>query len=411
MKNASQSGKDDLKRELGAPLLTIYGIGTILGAGIYVLIGKVVGEGGHGAPLSFLLAGIVALVNGLVYAELSTRQPSAGGPSSYVENAFGKKWLTVSLGWMITITGVVSAATIAAGFSGYVTQYASFPEWISRVALIVVLCGVASAGAKESAWFMAITTALGVIGLGYVMYAGFFSSEATGFIPTLGQAVSFEGFGAMGVLSAAFLAVYSFIGFEDMVHMAEEVKKPRKAMPVAIIVAITVAAALYFIISVAALSLMTPEALNNAKAPLVEVVEAAGYPGLPLFLLSIWVILNGALAQLIMATRVIYSMGNQSGAPSMMGKVNAKTHTPVRATALAGIVAIVMTVCFPLKTLASITSFVMLLVFAASNAALIILERRKEEAPFDVPKWLPWVGIVLCLILMVATFFVDGGGH
>lgn len=117
-----------LSRELGTPMLALYGTGTILGAGIYVLIGKVAGEAGYWMPLAFLIAALVAGVNGMAYAELATRQPRAGGPAAYVQHAFGKNWLAVLVGWMIVATGVVSAATISAGFAGYVGHFVDLPE-------------------------------------------------------------------------------------------------------------------------------------------------------------------------------------------------------------------------------------------------------------------------------------------
>lgn len=409
---ASNQSEPKLKRSMSTSLLAVYGMGTILGAGIFVLIGKIIGTAGYWTPLAFFFAGLIAAINGMVYAELSTRNPEAGGPSSYVQKAFGKAWLSTLIGWMIVITGVVSCATITTGFSGYLTYFIDIPEWIVRLALLIILGGIALAGTEESAWFMAITTSMGVIGLGMVIYAGFVSPETLTWgaykqvLPSISQWTIW-----IGLISATFLAIYSFIGFEDMVHMAEEVKNPATAMPTAIAFAIGAAAILYIIVALAALMVLEPAALANSKAPLIDVIDKVGMPTWPLAILSLGIILNGALAQIIMATRVIYGMRKTQGAPQFLTQLNPRTKTPIIATILSTLVALLLALFFPLKTLASITSLVMLLIFVASNAALIVLEKREPEAPFDTPIFLPWIGLFVSILLVIANFFVSGGGH
>lgn len=411
----TEQDKTDLSREIGAPMLTVYGAGTILGAGIYVLIGKIAGEAGYWAPAAFLLAALVAGVNGLVYAELASRRPHAGGPSDYIDVAFGRRWMSILIGWMIVATGVVSAATITNGFAGYLGHFFDVPLWAPKAGMLIALGAIAAVGAKESAWFMALTTSLGVIGLAFVMYVGFIQSAGAnvhgidGYLEHLPSIT--EAGVAVGMLSAVFLSVYAFIGFEDIVHMAEEVRNPSRAIPMAIVVAIAIAAVLYTVISIAVLLLMSPSALASSEAPLVDAVKAGGYPGWPLAVLSFSIILNGALAQLIMGTRVIYSLGKRGGAPAILARVYQRTRTPLLATIAATAVAIVLALFFPLKSLAAATSLIMLLVFILSNAALIVLERRHPEAPFDIPVFVPWLGAVLSVALIIANFVFSGGGH
>nr|WP_241264029.1 amino acid permease [Bowmanella dokdonensis] len=402
-----------MEKSLNTPLLTLYGTGTILGAGIYVLIGKIAGEAGYWMPLAFLLAALVAAVNGMVYAELSTRHPSAGGPTEYVKQALKSRWFASVIGWMIVATGVVSAATIANGFAGYLAEFVQVPAWLTKSLLLLTLGGVAIAGARESAWFMAITTTLGILGLLWILYLGFIDTSLEQGWESYRTATPnlTDGSVLTGVLAATFLAVYAFIGFEDMVHVAEETEKPKRAMPIAIVIALLVCAVLYIGVSIAALMVVEPDELAKSAAPLVTVTEKAGYAKWPLVLLSLWIILNGALAQIIMATRVLYNMGEGHGAPTWFGKLNNKTATPVSATVVTTLVILILSVAFPLKALASATSLIMLLIFIASNVALIILERRKADAPFDVPVFLPWVGLVLSLALMIGNFLVKGSGH
>ena len=402
----------ELKKNVGTPMLSIYGAGTILGAGIYVLIGEIAGAAGWWLPLAFLCAAAAAGVNGLVYAELSTRSPSAGGPSDYVQKAFDWRWLTVLVGWMIVATGVVSAATIANGFAGYLGQFVDWPAWIVKLGLLALLGGVAAAGVRESAWFMAITTSLGLLGLLWIMYLGYFDAGGgegwqnfTGELPSLADTAVLT-----GVLSATFLAVYAFIGFEDIVHVAEETKDPQRSIPIAIVFALALSAVLYVGVSIAALMVVSPQQLADSDAPLVVVNQAAGYPDWPLVTLSLWIIMNGALAQIIMATRVLYSMGQNDAAPEFLSRINEKTNTPLIGTLVVTAVIIGLAIGFPLKTLASATSLIMLLIFTASNAALIVLEKREPDAPFDVPRFVPWLGLLVCAVLIIGNFTV-GGGH
>lgn len=411
MTGSKQRDKRGLENAIGAPLLAIYGAGTILGAGIFVLVGEVAGIAGYWTPFSFAIAAIVAAVNGMVYAELSTRAPSAGGPSDYVGKAFGGRWPAIAIGWMIVTTGVVSGATIVTGFSGYLAVFYPFPEWLSRTLLLLVLGAVAAAGVKESAWFMAITTSLGLLGLAFVLWAGFFSGVGDPTVVFIGELPPLSDSAVLfGVLSASFLSFYAYIGFEDMVHMAEEVKRPSRAMPVAIFIALSVAAVLYVAVSTAALNVLPPDALHASKAPLADVVAAAGLSKHMVAGPSLAIILNGALAQIIMASRVIFSLRAHDGAPAALCRVHRRTKTPLRATVLVTAICLALALFVPLKTLASITSFIMLLIFVASSSALIILEQRQPEAPFDTPRFLPWLALMLSLGLLIASFFMPGGG-
>lgn len=392
-------------------MLSIYGAGTILGAGIYVLIGKVAGEAGYWLPLAFVVAALAAAINALTYAELASRQPKAGGPVAYVEKAFAQPWLTQLLAWMIVTTGVVSAATITSGFAGYVGYFIDLAQWWPKTLLLVILGSLAARGARASAWFMAITTSLGVIGLLMVIWAAMTTGAATALsdyresVPPLFQLDELT-----AILAAAFLAFYAFIGFEDMVHLAEEVRRPQRTMPMAIGAAIATVVLLYVAVSVAALTLATPEELATSGAPLVTAVERGGLPGWPLALLSLWIIANGALAQIVMASRVIYGLGRRRGVPAALGRVNARTGTPMPATLAVTAIAVSLALFFQLEVLAAATSFVMLLVFALSNLALIRLKRHRPQAPFNLPAIVPWVGLAVSIALTLGRVLLGGAG-
>jgi amino acid transporter len=159
-----------LKRSLGLSGLVFYGTGTILGAGIFVVVGEVLGEAGPLAPFAYALAGFVAFLTALSFAEMGARVPSAGGPISYAEEAFGGSFLPAFSGWAIITANTVSAATITTGFVSYLSSFVSVPGWLVSLALLGLVGAVAIAGMKQAAWFMTITTLIGVATLATIVW-------------------------------------------------------------------------------------------------------------------------------------------------------------------------------------------------------------------------------------------------
>jgi len=128
-----------LKRSIGLPMLTLYGLGTILGAGIYVLVGKVAVTAGLYAPIAFLIAASLAALSGYSYAALSSRFPQSAGEAVYIQQAFGIKWLSTLVGWMVILTGIVSAATISKGFVGYLQVFVPIPDFWAITLLLATM--------------------------------------------------------------------------------------------------------------------------------------------------------------------------------------------------------------------------------------------------------------------------------
>ncbi|WP_372592022.1 APC family permease [Guyparkeria sp.] len=401
-----------LRREVGPVLLTLYGLGTILGAGIYVVIGEVAGAAGLLTPFAFVLAALVASITALSFSELTARIPEAGGPIDYSRQAFGRPWLSSAVGWALAVTGMVSGATILTGFERYASLFIDVPAWVTIVTVTLALGGIAVAGMRESAWFMAITTLLGMGGLVYVVWLA--APDMADAPVTLAATLSgFETGMLAGLFLGAFLAFYSFIGFEDMANLAEEVHDVKRNLPRAIIAAVLISLVVYGSVALAATSVLSPDELALAHAPLVAVVEAKGHPGVPLGLISLFIIVNGALGQIIMATRLIMDMGrDRAGAPAILGRVNPITHTPVIATVAVTTVVLLLTLFLPLKTLANVTSAIMLAIFVVVNASLIVLKCRgqPEDVP-NVPRWIPWLGLLLSAGALVtqAVFMATGG--
>jgi amino acid transporter len=397
--------QSDLKRDMNTFSLVMFGVGTILGAGIFVVIGEVIQEAGTFTPLSYLLAASIAITTGFSYAEIAARIPSAAGPIDYVEKAFNHRKLGSSAGALLIFVNTVSAATIATGFVRYLQVFIDIPTWVALLVLIVALSTVAILGIKHSAWFMSVTTLMGIctlLAVIYILRDGFVQAPSI-----IVEQLSNKSLFSSGLFGGALLAVYSFIGFGDMAQTAEEVKNVESTMPKAMLIAIGIV--LFFYVSVSAALVGSPylTEISKADAPLVKAVELAGWSVWPVGLASLFIIVNGALTQLISASRLLMDLArDQRGAPVFFAKIHPKTHTPLRATLALSFIILLLAIFIPLHSLALTTSIIILLVFALVNASLFQLKRQNQpkNAP-NIPKWVPLLGSLLCLLACSTKVF------
>lgn len=393
-----------LERSLSLLEVALYGLGTILGAGIYVLIGAVTAEAGAYMPLSFVVAATVAAFTALSYGELAARLPVSAGEAAYVDAAFGRRLITLAVGLGVVAVGVISAAVIANGFAAYLAVFLPGARGATITVLLLALTLLAVKGIRTSVWAANAVTVVGIVGLLLVIgVAGedLWSMEALSHLvpPLRGEVV-------YGIAAGALLAFYAFIGFEDMVNLAEEVRDPAHNLPRAIIIALVVSTSLYVLVALTAITSVPVTDLAAADAPLARVFEVRGHdPGL-IALISLVAVVNGALVQIIMASRVLFGLARDGRLPRGLAGVSPTTRTPILATVLAGAMALVLALTFPLEELAALTSTVTLLVFTGVNAALIQLKRN--EPPSDairVPLWVPVTGCVTSLSLMTLQIF------
>ena len=242
-----KSQKPSLKRDLGLLEVTLSGIGIILGAGIYVLIGQAAGLAGNAIWLAFLLSAIMALLTGLSYAELFSMFPKAGAEYDYVTNAFNSR-LAFVVGWLVFLSGVLAAATVALGFAGYLTALTSIPMLISAIGLLIVLTVLLAYGVKETARVAVIATLIEVAGLIIVIAIG---------LPHLGSVNYWEmPQGYSGLFAASALIFFAYQGFESMVKFSEETKKPDTTVPKALILALAVSSVLYILVALSVVSVL-----------------------------------------------------------------------------------------------------------------------------------------------------------
>jgi amino acid transporter len=391
-----------LNRSLSLPLLVFYGLGTILGAGIYVLIGEVAAFAGIYAPLSFIVAVVIATFTALSYAELSARMPKSAGEAHYVQAAFSRKALAVTVGWAVVLTGVVSAGTLVRGFVGYFHIFFAIPEILLITILVLSLGLLAAWGIFQSVFLAMLITLVEVSGLIFVIViAGDSFAALPDNLHIFTPGFSFTTW--TGILFGTFIAFYAFIGFEDMVNVAEEVRNPRRNLPLGIFIALALATILYILIAVVAVLSMPLDELQGNTAPLAALVVQHGYSAKLISAISLIAVINGALIQVIMASRVVYGMANSNNAPKLFARISPKTQTPINATIWITLLVLVFALYLPLVTLASITSFVILLIFTVVNAALLKIKFQQQGAPelFSVPKFVPVLGILLSLGLVL----------
>lgn len=388
-----------LKRRVGLGLLTAYGVGVMVGAGIYVLVGLVAGEAGAWAPLSFLLAGLIAAPTALSYSEFATRIPEAAGEAAYAEAGFQSQSLAVFVGLAIVVVGVISAAAVLRGGVGYLLAIVPMNTLLAICVLGLLLTFVAIWGVMESLSLAAIFTAIELVGLALVVWTGF-----TG--PEVQQTEVASAFMWGGVGAGAVLAFFAFIGFEDIVNMAEEVKDPTRTLPRAILYSLCLTTLIYVLVAAAAVRVVPVDLLRGSEQPLA-LVWTAVHGGNAAFLaaIAVFAALNGVLAQIVMASRVLYGLGRRASWLAPFEHVSKGRRTPVRATTLVGLSVIGLSLAVPVQPLAEATSSILLAVFVLVNAALILEKKRNPQAEFRVPMLVPIAGLVLAMGALAMNLF------
>ena len=399
--------RTELRRTIGLPVLLFYGLGNILGAGIYVLIGKVAGEAAIYAPFAFLVASIVATFSAFSYSEMSARYPLSAGEAVYIDEGFHLPSLSRLTGLLIAFAGMVSAATIARGFYGYFYNFIEAPELLVISSLIILLGLLTIWGISQSVGFAAALTLFEIAGLLLVIWSGKdllinMPADIDRLLPPLETSVW------SGIMLGGFLAFFAFIGFEDMVNIAEEVKDPQRTLPASILLALLIATLMYALVALVSVLALDQQTLADSKAPLADVISAtSGMNPKIISSIGLFAVINGALIQMIMASRIFYGMAKKGWLWEGLAKVSDKTHTPVNATWLVIAIVLNLALWFPLEELAKGTSYLILVVFALVNASLISIKHSHSyvDGILKVPTWVPIAGLVSSITLAVFQLF------
>ena len=404
-----------LKRTLGFWALLAYGVGDMLGAGIYALVGKVAGYAGHLAWVSFALAMLAATLTACVYAELASRYPRSGGAAYYCDRAFRRPELSIFIGWLVLCSGLVSMATASRAFAGYLTELVpALPFTVGVCCFLLLIGAIAFRGIRESSTSNIVCTSIELTGLLIVIVTGLSFIFGSG-APQPGPAVTAEAAEATAwlpvlILQGAGPAFFACIGFEDVANVAEEVKSPEKTIPRALLGAMAIVGIVYMLVAYIATSAVPPHVISESKAPLVAVIEKTA-PWAPLKLFSaiaMFAVANTSLLNCVMASRLIYGMARENLLPEWTGRVHPTRQTPYIATLMVISVALVLAVTGTVAPLAGTTSLLLLTVFIVVSCALLVVRRREPGyTGFRVPWPVPAGSILICAVLIVYSQYTS----
>lgn len=390
-----------LARRISLPLLTFYGLGTILGAGIYVLIGEVALRAGQYSPLSFIVSACIAAITAYSFARLSSQFPKSAGPAAYAYEAFKTRSISALVGLAVVLVGTVSAATMVKGFAGYFIALIQIPELFVILSIILLITVFSIWGISQSLLIASCITIIEVLGLLFVIYAVIDPNELKNYSLPASTSIFTN---TTIIFYAAFISFYAYIGFEDIVHIAEETINPTKVVPLAIVLSLVISTLLYVTLSISCTVFIPLSVFNTSNAPLVSIIEFKGYDPIIMAMISMIAIVNGALVQLIMASRVLYGMAEQKVFLSIFKTVNKTTRTPILATITITVLIILLSTTFDLVTLAEITSAITLIVFIVVQSSLLYLSIQKHSKN-RLDFILPILGIGLNLVLLFFGYF------
>jgi APA family basic amino acid/polyamine antiporter len=394
-----------LHRSIGPTQLALYGLGSMLGAGIYGLIGQAAGIAGNAVWLAFIASLVVALLTALSYASIISRYPRAAGAAYVTQRAYKIPMLSFVVGIAVVCSGLTSVATQSRVLAANIAQmfgWQSIPVEFIAVGFLLLLAGIAFRGIRESMWVNVLCTIIEAAGLLIVIAVGFsyWGSVNLLEVPTgLGSDAFF-----LIILNGAVLTFFAFLGFEDTINVAEECRDPETTMPIGLIAAMVMAAILYIAVAITAVSVVPYGELAKAPSPLTAVVGKAA-PAFPAFVftfITIFAVANTALVNYVTASRLVYGMSRQGLLPTFLGRVHHSTKTPHVAIFVLFAVLAPLALYGTIGNLAAATVLLLLTVFCVVNAALVVLQRRKSEphGKFEVPAFVPALGAVVCLVLI-----------
>lgn len=399
-----------LKRAIGLPRLVLYGLGTTIGAGIYVLVGETAGRAGMHAPIAFLVSAIVMAFSAASFAEFSGRLPSSAGEAVYIGHGFRNAWLAALSGYVIILAGTVAAAAISIGCAGYIAQIVPVSEPVIVVCLFTIMGLLALWGIQESITAASILTLVEIVGLVVIIVAGVATdpsmlARSATTVPAISDVPAWS-----AIMTASLIAFFAFIGFDDVVNVVEETINPARIMPWAIGISLVVVTVLYVLVSIVAVNSLPLDELAASRAPVGLMFERlTGFSPLAITLIAIAATMNGIVIQIIMASRVAYGLGRKNYLPAIISRVHPITRTPAVATILVTLFATAMALFVPLNRLAEFTSQLILLVFCLVNIALFLTKLRGEAAPkgtFTVHAIVPFLGAISCLGLLVGPLLL-----
>ena len=368
-----------LERALGFWELVATGVGIIVGAGIYVLIGSATAEAGSAVWLAFIMAAFLSATTGLSYCELASMFPRAGAEYEYTRQAF-PAWVAFAVGWVMTAALVIASGAVALGFARYLRYFVSLDVRMGALLLLLGAAAIALAGVGRSSRVTMLLSAIQVGGLLVVIGVG---------IDHVGDRNLLESNGATGVLGAAALVFFAFIGFDEVATLSEEVRNPRRTVPLALLVSLGVSTVLYVGVAIVGVSVLGADALGSSERPLAAVMEHRVGGAAVGIIAAVAMIstTNTTILALTAASRMTFGMARDGVLPGLLARVSRRTHVPAYAILAAALLAASFAMIGDIALVAGVTDVAIYLVFLATNGTLIVLRFKAPEArrPFRSP--------------------------
>ena len=406
-----------LKRAVGLLDLTALGIGAIIGTGIFVILGEAIGDAGPAITLSFILAGVTCAFSALSYAELASSIPVSGSAYTYAYATMGEliAWI---IGWDLILEYGLSVSAVAVGWGQYFNELLdslfglSLPDSLANPAgedggkvnlpaafLVLAITALLISGVRESVRANAVMVfiKLAIVVFFIVMaFTGFDSANLSPFNPE----------GLNGVVTAASVIFFAYIGFDAISTSGEEVENPGRNLPIAIIGALAICTVLYILVSVGATAAVPFDRLDGEEAPLAFVLQELGFDWAANIISfgALVAITSVVLTILYGQTRIMFAMCRDGLVPRGFAKISEKRRTPVRITATFGVAIAIFAAFVPLAEIAKLVNIGTLFAFVITNIGVIVLRRTRPdlERGFKVPfsPVFPAIGAVLAIYLM-----------
>lgn len=369
-----------LKRQFGLFGAVVCVLGIIIGAGIYVIIGKAAGLTGNSLWLSFLIAAVIAACTGLSYAELSSTFPYDSAEYVYSEKAFKDRRFSFGISWLKMASLVIGTSAVSLGFGGYLSRLTGINFVVCALLLLAFVAAMNFVGLKQALFIDFILIGIAVIGLVFVIVAG---------AGHLGSVNYFDfQFGWDGVVSAAALIFFAYLGFENLGSLGEEVRNPKRNLPLALIISLAISTVLYILVALVVVSVLPWQQLAQSNAPLADVMQEliGTKTAILLSIMALGATGSTVLGLAIGGSRMLYGLAEEKQIPAVFLKVT-KKGVPYVAVLAVTVLCAVFVIPGDIRTVAELTDFSALFIFIVVNACLITLRYTHHHIPrtFRVP--------------------------
>jgi APA family basic amino acid/polyamine antiporter len=398
---AAKTSNGTLRRSLNFWQVTASGVGIVIGAGVYVLLGEAARDAGAAVWASFLVAALLSVLTGLSYAELAGMYPNAGAEYEFARRAFNE-FIGFVTGWMMVAALLIAAGAVALGFGHYLNYFVTVDTRLAAVGLLVALTLLVISGVQRSIWLTVVLAALQIGGLLLVIVSG---------SPHVGERSLIEGATFSGVLSGAALVFFAFVGFDEVVTLSEETVDASHTIPRALLVSLAISTVLYLLVGITAVSAVGADLLGTSDRPLTLVMEdtLGGRAAGAVAVIALASTTNTTLMALTAASRNLFGMARGGSLPSILAAVSGKTHAPYAAALLGFFVAAAFASSGDVGLVARVTDFSVYGIFIVVNLALVALRFQvpDQSRPFSVPVTvgkvpiLPLLGIATTVVMLL----------